>query len=58
MPKSRPNFNILKAIFDGLLKTLDKDISKMSDDEKQKYNEDLKKAVEDCQTKLKDWLAK
>ena len=34
----------LKAIFDGLLKTLDsKDISKMSDDEKQKYNEELKK---------------
>jgi predicted DNA-binding ArsR family transcriptional regulator len=48
----------LKAIFDGLLKILDKDISKLSDDEKQKYNDDLKKGVEDCQTKLKDWLEK
>ncbi len=48
----------LKAIFDGLLKTLDKDISRMSDDEKKQYSEDLKKAVEDCQAKLKDWLAK
>jgi hypothetical protein len=48
----------LKAIFDGLLKTLDKDTSKMSDDDKQKYNEELKKAVEDCQSKLKDWLEK
>ena len=48
----------LKAIFDGLLKTLDKDISKLGDDEKQKYNDELKKAVEDCQTKLKDWLTK
>ncbi len=50
--------NNLKAIFDGLLKTLDKDISKSSDDELRKYNEDLKKAVEECQVKLKDWLAK
>ena len=59
MPKIRPNrLNNLKAIFDGLLKTLDKDISRMSDDEKQQYNDDLKKAVEDCQSKLKDWLEK
>ena len=58
LAKDQAQLNNLKAIFDGLLKTLDKDISKMSDDEKQKYNEELKKAVEDCQTKLKDWLAK
>ena len=50
--------NDLKAIFDALLKTLDKDLSRLNDDEKQKYSEDLKKAVEECQSKLKDWLGK
>jgi hypothetical protein len=58
LAKDPAQLNNLKAIFEGLLKTLDKDISRMSDDEKQKYNEELKKAVEDCQTKLKDWLEK
>ena len=43
LAKDPAQLNSLKAIFDGLLKTLDKDISRMSDDEKQKYNEELKK---------------
>ena len=51
-------FSDLNGVFGDLLKTLDKDISKLSDDDLKKYNDDLKKAVEDCQTKLKDWLAK
>jgi hypothetical protein len=49
----------LAGIFNALLKILDnKDMSKLSDDEKQQFNDDLKKALEECQTKLKDWLAK
>jgi hypothetical protein len=47
----------LQSIFDTLLKTIDKDVSKLSEDNAQKYIEDFKKAVEDCQGKLKDWLA-
>ncbi|MGA2798249.1 MAG: hypothetical protein ABSE63_11765 [Thermoguttaceae bacterium] len=59
LAKDPAQLNNLKAIFGDLLKTLDnKDISKLNDDEKQKFNEDLKKAVEDCQSKLKDWLEK
>ena len=58
LAKDPTALNNLNGIFDDLLKTLDKDISKLSEDEMKKYNEDLKKAVEDCQTKLKDWLAK
>jgi predicted DNA-binding ArsR family transcriptional regulator len=58
LAKDPTQLNNLKAIFEGLLKTLDKDISKLSDDDLKKYNDDLKKAVEDCQSKLKDWLEK
>jgi predicted DNA-binding ArsR family transcriptional regulator len=57
-PAQLSAFSDLNGVFGDLLKTLDKDISKLSDDDLKKYNDDLKKGVEDCQTKLKDWLAK
>ena len=47
-----------QGILNDLIKTLDKDVSKLGEDDMQKYNEDLKKALTDCQGKLKDWLAK
>jgi hypothetical protein len=47
-----------QSILNDLLKTLDKDVSKLSEDDMQKYNDDLKKALKDCQNKLKDWMAK
>ena len=61
LPKTLPQKDALgklQAIFDALLKTLDKDISKSSDDDLQKYNEELKKALDDCKGKLKDWIEK
>jgi hypothetical protein len=48
----------LQGVFNDLLKTLDKDVSKAGEDDLQKYNDELKKALEDCQAKLKSWLAK
>jgi hypothetical protein len=58
-PKQATELTNLAGIFNALLKVLDsKDVSKLNDDEKQQYNDDLKKAVEDCQAKLKEWLAK
>lgn len=58
-PPQQTSLNNLQTIFDNLFKELDKDTSKIKgDEEEQKYNDDLKSAVEDCRNKLNGWLEK